>query len=100
MPVRVLDRLGRGRADDIAKGIRFAIAHHADVINMSFNFGCRKRVPGVDEALRTAAAQGIVLVASVGNLGSESLRLAAGDDPRRDRSRRHHRGRLPRRTTR
>jgi serine protease len=72
MPVRVLDRFGRGRADEIAKGIRFATRHHADVINMSFNFGCRKRVPGVAEALRAAARKGIVLVASVGNLGSES----------------------------
>jgi serine protease len=39
---------------------------------MSFNFGCRKRVPGVAEALRAAAREGIILVASVGNLGSES----------------------------
>jgi serine protease len=72
MPVRVLDKLGRGRADDIAKGIRFATAHGADVINMSFNFGCGREVPGVDEALRQAYRQGVVTVASVGNLGSEA----------------------------
>ncbi len=47
MPVRVLDRLGRGRADDIAEGVQFAADHHADVINMSFNFGCGKKVPSV-----------------------------------------------------
>ena len=57
MPVRVLDEHGRGRADDIAKGIRFAVAHGADVINMSFNFGCGRKVPGVDEALRQAYRQ-------------------------------------------
>ena len=58
MPVRVLDRHGRGHATDIAKGIRFAVAHGAQVINMSFNFGCGKKVPEVDEALREAYAAG------------------------------------------
>jgi serine protease len=71
MPVRVLDAHGRGRADDIAKGIRFAVAHGAEVINMSFNFGCDRKVPGVDEALRQAYRRGVITVASVGNLGSE-----------------------------
>jgi serine protease len=72
MPVRVLDRLGRGRADQIAKGIRFAVRHHANVINMSFNFGCGKQVPSVVEALRFAIRHGVVPVASAGNLGSEA----------------------------
>jgi serine protease len=71
MPVRVLDAHGRGRAGDIAKGVRFAVAHGANVINMSFNFGCERSVPGVDEALREAYRKGVVTVASVGNLGSE-----------------------------
>jgi serine protease len=72
MPVRVLDKHGRGQADDIARGIRFAVAQGADVVNMSFNFGCNKRVPGVDEALRQAYRRGVIAVASVGNLGSEA----------------------------
>jgi serine protease len=72
MPVRVLDRNGSGEADDIANGIRFAVAHDADVINMSFNFGCGKQVPGIDEELRRAYRAGVVVVASIGNLGSES----------------------------
>jgi serine protease len=72
MPVRVLDAQGRGRADQIAKGIRFAVANGADVINMSFNFGCGREVPGVDEALRQAYQRGVIAVASVGNLGSEA----------------------------
>ena len=72
MPVRVLDAEGRGRADQIAKGIRFAVANGADVINMSFNFGCGREVPGVDEALRQAYRHGVITVASVGNLGSEA----------------------------
>ncbi|MFL5900137.1 MAG: S8 family serine peptidase [Solirubrobacterales bacterium] len=72
LPVRVLDKHGRGQADEIAKGIRFAVVHDADVINMSFNFECGKQVPGVDEALRQAYRRGVIAVASVGNLGSEA----------------------------
>jgi serine protease len=72
MPVRVLDRHGRGAADDIAAGIRFAASNGADVINMSFNFGCGKAVPDIDDALRLAYRKGAVTVASVGNLGSET----------------------------
>ncbi|HXR45263.1 MAG TPA: S8 family serine peptidase, partial [Pseudolysinimonas sp.] len=72
MPVRVLDGQGRGRADEIARGIRFAAENGADVINMSFNFGCGRAVPGVEEALRQAYNRGAIAVASVGNLGSEA----------------------------
>ena len=82
MPVRVLDKHGRGDATAIAKGIRFAVAHHAQVINMSFNFGCGKRVPEVDEALREAYRKGVVTVASAGNLGSETCVSAPATGPR------------------
>jgi serine protease len=82
MPVRVLDKHGRGQATDIAKGIRFAVAHHAQVINMSFNFGCGKKVPEVDEALREAYAHGVVTVASAGNLGSEACVSEPATGPR------------------
>jgi serine protease len=82
MPVRVLDAQGRGDAADITRGIRYAVAHHAQVINMSFNFGCRKRVPTVDEALREAFRRGVVTVASAGNLGSESCVSEPATGPR------------------
>jgi serine protease len=82
MPVRVLDAEGFGDALSIARGIRFAVAHHAQVINMSFNFDCGKRVPTVDEALREAYEHGVVTVASVGNLGSESCVSAPATGPR------------------
>jgi len=82
MPIRVLDRNGRGDALAIANGIRYAIGHGADVINMSFNFGCGKRVPLVDEALREAYLRGIVTVASAGNLGSEACVSAPATGPR------------------
>ncbi len=82
MPVRVLDAGGRGRASEIAKGIRFAVKHHAQVINMSFNFGCGKQVPEVDEALREAYERGVVTVASAGNLGSETCVSEPATGPR------------------
>jgi serine protease len=68
MPVRVLDRRGVGYADLVARGIRFAVANGADVVNLSLNFKCGAPVPMVDEALRQAYANGVVVVASAGNL--------------------------------
>lgn len=82
MPVQVLDREGFGNAFDIARGIRFAVAHGAQVINMSFNFPCGKRVPMVNEALRDAYEHGVVTVASAGNLGSETCVSAPATGPR------------------
>jgi len=67
MPVRVLNGVGAGKADKIAKGIRFAARHGAQVINMSFNFGCGNPVPPVAQAMRFASNRGVVLVASTGN---------------------------------
>jgi serine protease len=82
MPVRVLDKHGAGQADDIAKGIRFAVEHGANVINMSFNFGCGKRVPGINEELRRAYRAGVVTVASIGNLGAETCVSPPSTGPR------------------
>lgn len=72
MPVRVLGRRGIGYANTIARGIRYAVVHDADVINMSFNFECGQRVPAVNEALRFAYKRGVVTVAATGNLNSET----------------------------
>jgi len=82
MPVRVLNRRGEGYASNIAKGIRFAIAHKAQVINMSFNFECGEGVPMVNEALRAAYRHGIVTVASAGNLGADECVSAPATGPR------------------
>lgn len=82
MPVRVLNEKGLGDALQIAQGIRFAVAHGAQVINMSFNFPCGKEVPIVDEALREAYEKGVVTVASAGNLGTEKCISAPATGPR------------------
>jgi serine protease len=67
MPVRVLDSGGHGNAATIAKGIRFAAEHGAQVINMSFNFACGDPAKPVAAALRFAHENGVVLVAAIGN---------------------------------
>jgi serine protease len=36
MPVRVLDRIGEGDSVTISEGIRYAVKHGADIINLSF----------------------------------------------------------------
>jgi serine protease len=82
LPVRVLDRHGSGEADQIARGIRYAVDRGADVINMSFNFGCGKAVPAVNEELRRAYRKGVVTVASIGNLGSEACVAPPATGPR------------------
>jgi serine protease len=81
MPVKVLNSQGRGRASDIADGIRFAADHGAQVVNMSFNFGCGRSVPDVDEAIRLAAKKGVVMVAAVGNQGSETCVSPPATEP-------------------
>jgi serine protease len=71
MPIRVLNRSEQGTASDIASGIRYAVAHGADVINLSLEFKPVVRqcaqIPGVCKALDAAAIHGVVVVASAGN---------------------------------
>ncbi len=81
MPVRVLNRHGEGQANEIAKGIDFAVSHGANVINMSFNFECHQNVPIVNEALHRAYVRGVVTVASVGNREAERCISAPATAP-------------------
>lgn len=82
MPVRVLDRDNVGRASDIAKGIRWAARHGADVINLSLNFGpgithC-SQVSIVCSAIRGAVMKrGAVVVVAAGNDGGASPEMPA-----------------------
>ena len=76
MPVRVLNRNGAGSATTVARGIRFAADHGADVINLSLSFDLRttaQQIPRVIEALDYAYARGSLVVASAGNRASSVL---------------------------
>jgi serine protease len=72
MPVRTLDAQGNGTAVTIARGIWYAVRHHADVINMSLEFGPRvdaKDVPELLAAIRYAHRRGVVITTVAGNEG-------------------------------
>jgi len=82
IPVRVLDSDGFGTARNIAKGIRFAAAHHAQVINMSFEFSlgvnsCGK-IKGICSAVKYAFKRGALVVAAAGNENGEPVAYPAG----------------------
>ncbi|MFL5907077.1 MAG: S8 family serine peptidase [Solirubrobacterales bacterium] len=82
MPVRVLDSEGFGTARNIAKGIRFAADHKAQIINMSFEFSlgvnsCSK-IKGICSAVKYAFKKGALVVAAAGNENGEPVAFPAG----------------------
>ena len=80
MPVRVLDRLGRGDASTVARGVRFASEHGAKIINLSLNFGSSitsERIPELIDAIEAAFARGVLVVAATGNDGRSSVAYPA-----------------------
>ena len=83
MPVRVLDRIGEGDSVAISAGIRWAAAHGADVINLSFEFGTqvtRAEIPDILAALRYARRKGVLVVGASGNEGGRSIAYPARAD--------------------
>ena len=80
MPVRVLDRTDEGSTADIARGIRWAAAQGADVINVSIEFAeevVAGDVPAVIKAIAFARQKDAVVVAAAGNTGGARVVLPA-----------------------
>jgi serine protease len=82
IPVRVLDSEGFGTARDIARGIRWAANHKAQVINMSFEFAlgvnsCGK-IKGICAAIKYAFKKGALVIAAAGNENGEPVAFPAG----------------------
>lgn len=77
MPIRVLRPDLTGSARDIARGLRFAADHGADVANLSIAGPSQTRV--VTDAVRYAAAKGVTVVAAAGNDGRPSVSWPAAD---------------------
>ncbi len=77
MPVRVLDYEGKSDAYTIARGVRYAVNHDADVINMSLELFDSPPLPPtprsvmtsrtVRSALRYARSKGVIVVSAAGN---------------------------------
>ncbi len=80
MPVRVLDASGAGDAATISKGIRYAVSHGAQVINLSLEFDMTVTaadIPDIESAILYAHRHGVVVVAAAGNDSSEELAYPA-----------------------
>jgi serine protease len=68
MPVKILDDQGVGTSDTLSQGIRWAVDHGADVINMSLGFPLG--ATGGDivlNAIKYAASRDVICVGSAGN---------------------------------
>ncbi|WHX38583.1 S8 family peptidase [Mesobacillus sp. AQ2] len=68
MPVKAMGAKGYGTTFDIAKGIIWAVDHGADVINMSLGNYQPSKV--LEEAVRYAFDNNVVMVSAAGNDGS------------------------------
>jgi serine protease len=80
MPVRVLNRYGAGTATTVARGIRFAADHGAQVINLSLSFDWRttpRQIPQVLQALDYARDHGSLVVGSAGNSARSAIAYPA-----------------------
>ena len=77
MPIRVLDANGNGDSATIAQGIRYAVKHGAQVINLSLEFDITvtaPEIPDIISAINFAHQHGVVVVAAAGN--DSALHLA------------------------
>ncbi len=80
MPVRVLDTEGEGEASTIAQGVRFAVRHGAQVINLSLEFSpgvTASDIPELIDALRYAHRRRVLVVAAAGNEGHAAIAYPA-----------------------
>jgi serine protease len=82
MPVRVLDADGNGDSATIARGIRYAVNHGAQVINLSLVFDSSvtaAEIPDITSALNFAHRHGVVVVAAAGNESARHLDYPAAE---------------------
>lgn len=75
MPVRVLAANEQGTTFNIAKGLRFAADHGANVANLSL--GTRENAPELADAVAYAIGKGVTVIASSGDDGTEALTYPA-----------------------
>lgn len=78
MPVKVLNKNGRGSTLDIYLGIVYAVKNGADVINLSLGSSVPSQL--VKEAIEYAVSHDVVVVAATGNEYSSSVGFPAAFD--------------------
>lgn len=70
LPIKVLNSDGTGTTSGVAEGIRYAVEHGADVINLSLYCPLESEI--VNEAIEDATHAGVVVVAGMPNQGRRS----------------------------
>ena len=74
--IRAFDPTGYGEEDDVAAALLYAVKMKAKVVNMSFGDNAFSYV--LRDVIRYAYSQGVVLIASSGNSGSDSPHYPSG----------------------
>ncbi len=82
MPVRILDASGLGDESTIARGIRYAVIHGAQVINLSLEFlpnqvSSASDIPAIVSAIDFAHRRGVTVVGAAGNDQSSQIAYPA-----------------------
>ena len=72
MPVRVLDSQGDGAESTIAQGIRYAVDHGAQIVNLSLEFlptqvSSGTDIPQIVSAVNFARRRGVMVIGAAGN---------------------------------
>jgi thermitase len=76
MPLRVLDAKGEGDTANVIAAIDFAVAHGANVINLSLGTDYDK---SLDSVIKSATKAGVFVIASSGNTGDGNITYPASD---------------------
>ena len=71
LPIQVLDDTGSGTTLSVSQGIRYAVDHGAQVINLSLGSSASDQV--LSEQIQYAISHGVVVVAAAGNDGCNCM---------------------------
>jgi thermitase len=74
MPLRVLDSSGYGDVSNVAAAIDWAVAHGAQVINLSLGADYLK---SLDQTISSATSKGVFVIAASGNSGDNNVNFPA-----------------------
>lgn len=82
MPIRVLDSSGEGDEATIARGIRYAVTHGAQIINLSLEFlpsqvNSGSEIPQIVSAITYAHRHGVTVVGAAGNDETDQIAYPA-----------------------